>query len=74
VVIGAEQGDQANSEAAERLGEAEAVEAGEAEAIPLFREMGEVWRTWRLVAVGGCTGGRGEGGAHRALATGVGGH
>ena len=38
------QGDQANSEAAERLGEAEAVEVGEAEATPSFQELREVRR------------------------------
>ena len=59
VVIGGEQGDQAEGEAADRLGEAEAIEGG-----PRSGCCWQFWRNRRLLAAGwrpGGTWGRGHG-------------
>jgi hypothetical protein len=59
VVIGGKEGDQAKGEAADRLGETEAIEAG-----PRRGCCWQFWRNRRLLAVGwrpGGAGGRGHG-------------
>jgi hypothetical protein len=59
VVIGGKQGDQAEGEAADRLGETEAIEAG-----PRRGCCWQFWRNRRLLAAGwrpGGAGGRGHG-------------
>ncbi len=59
VVIGGKQGDQAKGEAADRLGEAEAIEGG-----PRRGCCWQFWRNRRLLAAGwpsGGAGGRGHG-------------